>query len=417
MGLQSKHREVYMPVYIGIDWSQTKHDVCILNEAGAPLARLVVTHSPEGFQKLDAQRQPLGLAASECLIGIETAHNLLIDFLWGHGYQQVFVIPPNVVNSTRGRYRQSGARNDQSDAFVLADVLRTDRARLQPWKPDHVLTRQIRSRVSLLGHLTHQSVQLSNRLRAVLWRYYPAALNVFGTLDAQITLEFVRLYSTPQHAAALTLAEFKAFAQRHRYPRPKQLPARFVCLQQPQPEADRDTVCVFQGEAVQLATLLLGLVQTKTTVLKELRHLFEQHPDAPIFGSLPGAGELLAPALLAKFGDDRARFPSPASVQALAGTCPVTDASGKKRVIKFRKACDREFRVIAQQWAMASLTDSTWANAYWQHVRPHCDSNSHAYRCLANRWLAVAWKLWQTRQPYNEAYHLQQRAQHSKPRS
>ena len=136
----------------------------------------------------------------------------MIDFLWGHGYQQVFVIPPNVVNRTRGRYRQSGARNDQSDAFVLADVLRTDRARLQPWKPDHVLTRQIRSRVSLLGHLTHQSVQLSNRLRAVLWRYYPAALNVFGTLDAQITLEFVRLYSTPQHAAALTLAEFKAFA-------------------------------------------------------------------------------------------------------------------------------------------------------------------------------------------------------------
>ena len=64
--------------------------------------------------------------------------------MWGHGYQQVFVIAPNVVNSTRGRYRQSGARNDHSDAFVLADVLRTDRARLQPWKPDLVLTRQIR---------------------------------------------------------------------------------------------------------------------------------------------------------------------------------------------------------------------------------------------------------------------------------
>jgi transposase len=417
MGLQSQHQEVPMPVYIGIDWSQTKHDVCILNEAGAPIARQVLAHSPEGFQKLDAQRQQLGLAASECQVGIETAHTLLIDFLWGHGYQQVFVIPPNVVKSTRGRYRQSGARNDQSDAFVLADVLRTDRARLQPWQPDHVLTRQIRSRVSLLGHLTRHTVRLTNRLRAVLWRYYPAALNVFGALDTRIALEFVRLYSTPQHAAALTLTEFKTFARGHRYPRPKQLPARFACLQQPQPQADQDTVCVFQGEAVQLAGLLLGLIQTKTTVLSELRHLFAQHPDAPIFASLPGAGELLAPALLAKFGDDRARFPSPASVQALAGTCPVTQASGKKRVIKFRQACDREFRVIAQQWAMASLTDSTWANAYWRQVRPRCGSNSHAYRCLANRWLAVAWKMWQTRQPYNEAYHLQQRAQHSRPQS
>src|SRR5260370_18427888 len=171
-----------MPVHIGIDWSQTKHDVCYLNEAGAPIARQVVAHSPEGFQKLDAQRQLLGLAASECLVGIETAHNLLIDFLWGHGYQQVFVIPPNVVNSTRGRYRQSGARNDQSDAFVLADVLRTDRARLQPWQPDHVLTRKIRSRVTLLSHLTLHGIQLSNHLRPGLWRYYPAALTFFCTL-------------------------------------------------------------------------------------------------------------------------------------------------------------------------------------------------------------------------------------------
>jgi transposase len=163
--------------------------------------------------------------------------------------------------------------------------------------------------------------------------------------------------------------------------------------------------------------VLLEIVQTKATALHELQRLFHQHPDAPIFDSLPGAGELLAPALLAKFGDDRARFPAPASVQALAGTCRVTDASGKKRIIKFRKACDREFRTIAQQWAKASLAQSTWANAYWQQVRPHCDSDSHAYRCLANRWLAVAWKLWQTRQPYDEAYHLQQRAKHSQPRA
>jgi transposase len=251
----------------------------------------------------------------------------------------------------------------------------------------------------------------------VLWRYYPAALNVFSALDAQIALDFVRNYPTPQAAAALSFTDFKAFAQRHRYAYRRQLPARFARLQQPQPEADPDTVLVFKEEAVQLAGVLLGLVQTKATALKTLRHLFAQHPDAPIFASLPGAGELLAPALLAKFGDDRARFASPASVQALAGTCPVTDASGKKRVIYFRKACDREFRTITQHWAKASLAVSTWANAYWQQARPRCDSDSHAYRCLANRWLAVAWKLWQTRQPYNEEYHLQQRVARSQPRA
>jgi hypothetical protein len=82
-------------------------------------------------------------------------------------------------------------------------------------------------------------------------------------------------------------------------------------------------------------------------------------------------------------------------------------------VIKFRKACDREFRTITQMWAVESVRESTWAQAYWQAVRPRCDSDSHAYRCLANRWLAITWKLWQTRQPYDEAYHLQQRAARS----
>jgi len=142
--------------------------------------------------------------------------------------------------------------------------------------------------------------------------------------------------------------------------------------------------------------------------------LFEQHPDHFIFASLPGAGQLLAPALLTKFGDDRQRFPTPASLQALAGTCPVTDASGKRRVVKFRRGCDRQFRQIVQQWARLSLSTSVWANAYWQQTRPQCASDNHAYRCLGNRWLAIAWKLWQTRQAYDQEYHLRQRTLRTK---
>src|SRR5262245_24753391 len=132
-----------MDVYIGIDWSEHKHDVCLLNAAGAALAQLSIPHSPAGFAALDTLRRKLGLAPPDCLISLETAHNLLIDFLWGHGYTQVYVIPPNVIKSSRGRYRQSGARTDRSDAYIIADVLRTDRARLIPWRPDSLLPREM----------------------------------------------------------------------------------------------------------------------------------------------------------------------------------------------------------------------------------------------------------------------------------
>ncbi len=404
-----------MEVYIGIDWSENKHDIFFMNEAGAVIAQYTIPHTTEGFLKMDAIRRDLGLATDECLIGLETAHNLVIDFLWARGYSQVYVIPPSVVKSNRGRQGQSGARTDESDAWLLADILRTDRARLQPWFPDSLLTRQIRAKVGLIQYLTHHNVRHANRLRAVLLRYYPAAVQVFSSLQTQIALHFVSIYPTPQAAANLTWAEFQSFAQQHGYRHPKRLPACFARLQDDYPEASSETVLIYQDEAVHLAQLLLAGIRAKKESKRALRSLFQQHPDHTIFTSLPGAGELLAPALLAKFGDDRQRFPAPDGLQALAGTCPVTEKSGKRKRVRFRRACDRQFRHFAQQWAIASLSESVWATAYWNAVRPRCDSDSHAYRCLANRWLAVAWKLWQSRTVYDEAYHLQQRAKHGRP--
>jgi transposase len=403
-----------MQVYTGIDWSESKHDIVFMNQAGGAIAQLTVPHSPEGFLKLEAARVTLGVSPQECAVGLETAHNLLIDFLWSRHYQHVYVIPPSVTKSNRGRFGSSRGRTDQGDAFLLADIVRTDRSRLQPWHPDTLLTRQIRAKVSLYAHLTRNIVRFSNRLRAVLLRYYPAALEVFSSLRTQIALEFIQAYPTPQAAEGLTFDAFQAFAAQRGYKRPKKLRTYFTRLHGPHPQATSDTVLVYQEEAVQLAALLLKLIRVRLGTKRDLKRLFQQHPDAPVFDSLPGAGDLLAPSLLAKFGDDRQRFPSPASVQALAGTCPVTEHSGKRRVIRFRRACDREFRSIAQNWARASLSESLWANAYWQKVRPRCHSNSHAYRCLANRWLAIAWTLWQKREPYDETYHLQQRALHSR---
>jgi transposase len=162
---------------------------------------------------------------------------------------------------------------------------------------------------------------------------------------------------------------------------------------------------------------VLAQVQARQRALRQLGQLYRQHADAGLFQSLPGSGDLLGPALLAKFGDQRARFASPHEVQALAGTCPVTEQSGKRKCVVFRYGCDKEFRRIAQHFALASLSQSTWASAYWYDVRPRCASESHALRCLANRWLAIIWKLWQTRQPYDEAYHLRQRAQRSRPKA
>jgi len=402
-------------LYLGIDWSKNKHDIVAVNQQGATIASLTIGHSPEGFNQVDQLRQDLGVKPDTCVVGLETAHNLLVDFLWARGYQQLYVIPPAVTRSARSRYRQSGARTDQSDALVIANLLRTDLPRLYPWQPDQPATRQLRGLVSQLAFLTQQSVRLSNRLQAVLWRYYPAASLVFSRLDQSISLAFIEHFPTPQAAAQLSLAQFQDFAQQHRHYQQPKILASFARLQHPYPHPDPVLAQVYQTEALLLVKLLHPLVQSKKDTQQAITQLYQNHPDFPIFASLPGLGPRLGPALLTKFGDDRRRFPTANALQALAGTCPVTHHSGKRRSVRFRRACDRHFRHIVQQWAAKSLLKSVWAVSYFQQVRPRCHSHNHAIRCLANRWLAIAWSLWQRHEAYDEVYHLRQRQRRARP--
>lgn len=407
-------REVIMKVYIGIDWSEQKHDICFVREDGVLLRHMVIAHHIQGFVEFDQARQALGLEAAQCVVGLETAHSLLVDYVWEQGYAQIYVLPPKVVKSSQGTYRQSGAKDDKADAWLIADILRRSQDRYTPWRPDSGLTRQIRAAVRYLQQMNKDIVRNHNRLRSVLLRYYPAAVSVFSSLDTLVSLAFVQTYPDPQQATGLSYGEFKTFLRDHHHSQPKKWPACYNRLQTAYPQAHPETVSAYTDQAQTLARLLEIQVRSKTEWQKKLTRLYEQHPDRLIYARLPGAGEFLEPALLVKMGDDRNRFPSLKILQATAGTCPVTQKSGKSRWIHFRQACDREFRDIVQQWAKFSVERSPWAEAYYHAVRPHCRSDNEAIRRLANRWLGVLWKLWQERISYDEELHLKQHAQRMK---
>jgi transposase len=400
-----------MCTLIGIDWSRNKHNICIVNEAGAQILRFSIPHSTSGFSDFEAKVNKLGLPLTDYLIGLETAHNLLIDFLWSRGFC-LYVIPPSVVSSNRDRYRSSRAHNDDSDAFLIADLLRTDRHRFAPWKPDGELVRRMKAKLSLIDSLTKTITAYSNRLQAVLLRYYPQALGLFSQVKTQISLQFLIAYPTPEAALSLTYSDFAAFCRSHGYTQPHLLPDSYAQLRQPAPEPDPVVTLAHKEETVFLAKLLLEMVRQKAREIREVQKLFARHPDQAILDSLPGAGDLLAPKLLVMFGDHRERYPTPQTIRALAGTCPVTIESGHKRRVRFRRGCNRDDRQTAQQFAKASVREAEWAAAYLSLCLARGHSKSHAYRCLANRWLGIIWKLWQSRELYDETYHLQQIRRH-----
>jgi len=227
-------------------------------------------------------------------------------------------------------------------------------------------------------------------------------------LHVSIVLHLLVAYPTAAALAGFSYAEFAAFCRSQHCHRLDWITTWYSRLQQPQPLVQSSMAAAYRDEIIFIAQQLLGLIQEKKLALQQVQVLFQQHPDHPIFSSLPGAGDMLQPKLLVMFGEDRARFPSPQDIRALAGTCPVTKQSGKRRHIQFRRACNHSFRETAQQFAVASVQHVDRAAAYFTSALSRGLRKNHAYRCVANRWLGVIWKMWQTHQPYDETYHLKQ---------
>lgn len=404
-----------MRVYIGIDWSENKHDICFLHPAGEVLRVLQIRHSIAGFRELDLARQSLGVEAGECIIGLETAHNLLVDYLWEQGYTQIYVLPPKAVQSSQWRFRQSGAKDDSWDARLIADILRTDQNRYHLWRPDTPLTRQIRAEVRFAHQLNQELLRGSNRLRSILLRYYPVAATLFSHLDSPVSLAFLQAYPTPAQAQSLSFEDFKTFLRKHHHTQSRFWASLYARLQEDHPQANSEVQAVYLPLAQAQVQIVEQLAQGHSQCLKRLSQLYQQHPDYSLYDSLPKVGSLLGPALLSKLGDDRQRYPTPAVLQAVAGTCPVTNRSGKHTHVYFRNACDHEFRYYVQQWARLTLESSPWAVAYYRSVRPHCKKDNDAIRRLANRWLEILWRLWVDHKPYDEALHLKQHGLRIKP--
>jgi transposase len=400
---------------IGIDQSKDKHDVCFMDESGRQLARFQVPHEAGGFQRLHDERERLQVTPGDCFVALESAYSLLVDYLLDQNYH-VHVIPGKAVDRHRDRHRQSRSVSDQSDAFVLADAMRTDRHLYPAWYPDQPLTRQIASQVRLLRDLKRSILRFCNRLRALLHRYYPMAAELFSDLDTQIASHFIMAYPTPRLAQQLTLSRFTVFCRDRNYTRSDLITRRYSQILGARTFASPDVAEAYASQAQGFARVIGFLVKEYHKVEKQLAQSFQQHPDQRIFASLPGAGKLLAPALLSKFGDCRARFPTAGVAQAIAGTCPVTIKSGKRRRVEFRRACDKEFRYYATQFARCSVSKSPWAAAYFHSVSPRCDKASQAYRRLANRWLAIIWRLWTDQIEYDEAVHLRNRHTGHQPR-
>ena len=387
-------------VTAGVDWARDDHAISVVDARGRQVARHTVEHSAAGLRELLAVLDRTG--ASE--VAIERPDGPVIDTLLEAGIT-VVVISPNQVKNLRGRYGSAGNKDDRFDAFVLADTLRTDRARLAPLRPDTeatvALRRACRARKDLVGH----RVGLANQLRAHLRTVFPGAVGLFAAIDSEISLRFLARFDCQDRADWLSprrLGNWLASVGYSGRTDPAVLHARLAA-------APRGAT----GHAgTASAGITQALIAALTSLHEQIKALAEQidqqltaHADAHIFTNLPRSGRVRAARLLGEIGDCRARFPTPESLACLAGAAPSTRQSGKIKTVNFRWACDKQLRDAVTDFAADSRHANPWAADLYHRARARGHDHPHAVRILARAWLFVIWHCWQDHTAYKPAEH------------
>ncbi len=387
-------------VCAGIDWAAADHVVCVVDMAGRVKDRFSAAHDKAGLDAMITRLRRAG--AGE--VAIERGDGALVDALLAAGLT-VVVITSRQVKNLRSRYGSSGAKDDRFDSFVLADTLRTDRARLRPLVPDTAPTIALRSAVRARRNLVAHRVAACNQLRAHLAAVFPAAVGLFYELDSPISLAFLACFGS--HDAA-QVDEQQMTAWLETIPaRGNTAPASVLCarLRAAAPGATGADGTA-QADVTAALTAALSALAAQIKILEtRIAAQLAAHPDAHIFTSLPRAGTLRAARLLAEIGDCRSRFPDPESLAGLAGIAPVTRQSGKHASIEFRWAVNRQLRDAFCDFADGSRHASAWAAGIYADARARGKDHPHAVRILARAWSCIIWRCWQEAAAYDPAKH------------
>jgi len=387
--------------FAGLDWASRSHAVCVIDEHGAVCKQFEVRHDAAGLAELQRHLRASGTPA----VAIERPSGLLVDTLIEAGFT-VVPIHPNVVKASRPRYRSHAGKSDTSDAYLLADLLRTDGHRFKPLAPQSDEIRALRALVRGRDDLVATRIQLANQLRALLQSFWPGAAAIFFEIDSPIALAFIQRYPTPDSAAQLGPKRMAAFCAQHAYSgrrRPEELLDR---LRQAPATTGAKLEMQAKGElARSLAHTLERLVDQIRLLTSRIEHHIAGLDDGRILMSFPRAGRVCAAQILAELGSVRERFDSHEHLAAEAGVAPVTYQSGKSKAVTFRWACNHRLRAALTCLADNSRHASAWAANLYAHARARGCAHPHAVRILARAWVRVIWRAWRDRKTYQPQFH------------
>ncbi|MEU4172832.1 IS110 family transposase [Streptomyces sp. NPDC026665] len=376
-------------MYIGWDWVTKTHDVTVMDNTGARVARWEFAHTENSIartlDKLAKHGSPAGLP-----VAIETTRGLIVDRLLQAGHP-VVPVHPNAFHAMRPRWGASKAKTDAGDSLKLADYLRTDGHFLPRLEPTEQATMEIQALTRRRADHVTARIAAVNQLAALLVTHWPGGKAVFSSLDSDSALAFLQQYPTEASAAKLTAGRLEAWCKHRGYSGRKPGSVLIERLRSAPTPASRLSETVIE-QLVRVQVQLMRSIRTTIRTLDEaIANAVETHPCATLFATMPRIGKINLGQIIGGTGPILERSKNSERFIAETGVVPMTRASGKSRVVTFRYAANRRARLAVVSYADNSRHGSDWAAKIYNNARANRKRHPHAARIPARCWLRVVW--------------------------
>lgn len=401
--------------FVGIDWADRKHVWRMYVPERQAFEAGELDHRPESTEAWVASlaarfgQRPVAVA-------LEQSRGALIYMLMKYPNLVFFPIHPAMLARYRESFSPSGAKDDDRDVELILDLLLRHRERLRPLQPETTETRLLMLLTEQRREWVDQHTACLNRLTDNVKVYFPQILDWFSDLNSPVVTALLRRWPTLGKLKAARSAVLRNFFLRHNKTRDN-IEERIARIRQAV-EAVTDPA-ILEACTERTPTLLAQLAVLDTAVKglnKRIAVVFESHPDAFIFQSLPGAGPALEPRLLAGMGTHRDRFAGADAAATFVGIAPVRIQSGKTSVVVFRHACPKFLRQTFHEWANCSIRYCDWARQHYQHQRDRGKGHHAAVRSVAYKWMRILYRCWIDRAPYDPERHHQALSRRLAPR-
>jgi transposase len=397
-----------MDVFCGVDWAEDHHDIALTDRDGQLLARRRISDDAAGLAALLGLLAEHGDSAGDPVpVAIETPRGLLVACLRATG-RSVYPINPMAVARYRDRHSVAGRKSDHGDAFVLANILRTDAHAHRPLPADSELAQAIAVLARAQQDAVWDRTCAHNKLRSHLHEYYPGFLGAFADARGGIMRPEARAIlaaaPAPAAAAALTLSQLRALLRKAGRSRGIDTEAARLreAFRAPQMRQLPLVEQAMGRQAVALLRHLDAACASADDLEQAATESFNQHPDAGIITSFPGLGPLNGARVLAETGDDRSRFADAKGLKAYAGAAPITRASGKTLAVLHRRVKNQRLAAAGYIWAFSAITASPGARGHYDRRKADGDRHAAAQRNLFGRLLGCLHHCLATGQHYNE---------------